>query len=545
MSMKRVNTTRGRRRYILGGVFIATATLSGLALNGCGGGNTSAAQLTAAQAFEQTCSGLVGKPLATGTVVSASIQPASATQPEMCSVLGKIVSSSTSTINFEIDMPTTASWNKKTLQEGGGGFDGSIADYFGIWQTNDLRNRGYVIALDDSGHQSASSGDLSFALNNPSGLNNFLYASIPLVHAATEAATQLVYGAAPTYRYFFGASTGGREAMQQAQRYAQNYDGILALEPVLEYSEVIQKGLQVQQQILNQGGTGWMDANKIKLFETAQLSACDALDGIADGIISNLQACTFDPKTLRCPGGTDSGDSCLSDAQIASVTLLTTDSTLPVSLANGVTIAPRWGMGAESDSAGGWSVFQLGTRPTAISSALGVFSDQWVKYAITENANTNLLTYNPTNDVARWQAVSSEDNATNPDMSAFAAHGGKLILWHGLSDHLVEVYGTIAYYNKVAQTMGQSATDGFMRFYTSPGVTHSGTGPGAPMADRLTALENWVEKGVAPPDQLVASKLNADGSVALTRPMCRYPAWPKYNGSGDANSASSFTCATS
>ena len=534
------------QHYLLNGTLVLTAALGSLSLSGCGGGNTSAAQLTATQAFEQTCSGLTGKTLATGTVVSTSIQPASTTQPEMCSVLGRIVSSPTSTINFKIDMPITAAWNKKTIQEGGGGYDGSITDTFGVFQPeNDVRKRGYVVAADDSGHQSPSAFDLSFALNNPSGFDNFGFASIPLVYAVTEAATKLVYGVAPTYRYFYGGSTGGREALQQAQRYPQNYDGIVALEPVIDYDQVIQKGTAVQQQILGKGGAGWMNPNKIELFETAQLAACDALDGVADGVISNVQACTFDPKTLRCPGGNDSGDTCLSDAQLASIQLLVTDSILPVPLANGVTIAPRWGMGAESDSAGGWGTFQFGSTPAAISSGLGIFCDQWVKYAITGNANTNLLTYNPTADAAIWQSVSAKVNATNPDMSAFAAHGGKLILWHGLSDHLVEVFGTIAYYNKVVQTMGQSATDGFMRFYDSPGVTHSGTGPGAPLADRLTALENWVEKGVVPPDQLTARRVGADGSVVLTRPMCRYPAWPKYNGSGDVNSASSFTCVTS
>jgi feruloyl esterase len=456
--------------------------------------------------------------------------------------VGAIVSSPTSTINFKVEMPITSAWNKKMLQEGGGAYDGVIADYVPTYETGNVRQRGYVVVADDSGHQNPNITDLSFALNNPVGFDNFAEQAIPRTYAAAQAAIKLIYGVAPTYNYFYGISTGGREALQQAQRNPQNYNGIVADVPVIDYSQVIQKGIAVQQQALNSNGAGWLNANKIKLYENAQLAACDTLDGVADGIISNVVACHFDPQTLRCPAGSDAGDTCLSDAQLATVNLLTTDSTLPVSLPNNVTIAPRWGFGAESDSGGGWAAEQLGPTSNAIASALGIFSDQWVKYAITGNANTDLLTYNPTQDAVKWQSVSAQVNATNPDMGAFAAQGSKLILYTSLSDQLVEPFGTIAYFNQVVQTMGQAQTNGFMRYYTAPGVTHGGTGPGAGLADRLGALEAWVEQGVTPPDQLLATKLAQDGSVALTRPMCRYPAWPKYNGGGDVNAASSFTC---
>ncbi|WP_322012788.1 tannase/feruloyl esterase family alpha/beta hydrolase [Paraburkholderia sp. J12] len=511
-----------------------------LSLGACGGSSTQ-------QTFQQTCAGLKGQSVGEGTIVSAVDVPASGVVPEMCTVMGAIVSSPASTINFKVEMPTTSAWNHKMLQEGGGAYDGVIEDYTSVYETGNVRQRGYAVVADDSGHQSSNIADLSFALNNPVGFDNFAELAVPRTYAAAQATIKLMYGAAPIHNYFYGMSTGGREALQQAQRNPQNYDGIVADVPVIDYDQVIQKGIGVQQQALNSNGAGWLDANKIQLYANAELAACDALDGVADGIISNVAACqtAFNPQSLRCPGGVDSGDTCLSDAQLATVELLTTDSTLPVPLANNVTVAPRWGIGAETDSGGGWAAEQLGPTNAAIASALGVFSDQWVKYAITGNPANNLLTYNPTSNVQQWQAVSEQVNATNPDMNAFAARGGKLILYSSLSDQLVEPFGTIAYYNSVVQTMGQTQTDSFLRYYTAPGVTHSGTGPGAGLADRLGALENWVEKGVTPPDQLLAEKLAADGSVALTRPMCRYPAWPKYNGSGDVNSASSFTCVTS
>ncbi|MCO1367043.1 tannase/feruloyl esterase family alpha/beta hydrolase [Burkholderia multivorans] len=531
-------------RYAIVGKLMIAAPFASfvLSMSGCGGSASSSSTDTAQQVFQQSCAGLKGKAVAEGTIVSAVDTPASGVVPEMCTAMGTIVSSSASTINFKVEMPIASAWNRKMLQEGGGGYNGVIVDYLSTYETGNVRQRGYVVVADDSGHQSKSVADLSFALDNGIGFDNFAELAVPRTYAAAQAAIKLMYGVAPTYNYFYGMSTGGREALQQAQRNPQNYAGIVADVPVIDYDQVIQKGIGVQQQALNSNGAGWLDANKIKLYENAELAACDALDGVADGIISNVAACHFDPKTLRCPGGSEAGDTCLSDAQLATVNLLTTDSTLPVSLANNVTIAPRWGMGAESDSGGGWAVEQLGATNQAIASALGVFSDQWIKYAIKNDPNTNLLTYSPTQDAAKWQSVSAQVNATNPDMSAFAAQGGKLILYSSLSDQLVEPFGTIAYFNRVVQTMGQSRTDGFMRYYTAPGVTHSGTGPGAGLADRLGALENWVEKGVAPPDQLLATRLAADGTVALTRPMCRYPAWPKYNGGGDVNSASSFTC---
>jgi len=517
-------------------------------VSGCGGSSSqpTAQQPTAQQEFQQTCAGLQGKSVGGGTIVSVADVPASGVVPEMCTAMGVIVSSPTSTINFKVEMPITSAWNKKMLQEGGGAYDGVIADYLPGYETGNVRQKGYVVVADDSGHQNTNITDFSFALNNESGFDNFAELAVPRTYAAAQATIKLMYGVAPVHNYFYGISTGGREALQQAQRNPQNYDGIVADVPVIDYGQVIQKGIAVQQAALNSNGAGWLDAKKISLYANAQLAACDRLDGVVDGIISNVAACqtAFNPQTLRCAGGADAGDSCLSDAQLATVKLLTTDTALPDPLPNGITIAPRWGIGAEDDATGGWAAEQLGAAPQMDMSALGIFADQYVKYAITGNPSTNLLTYNPAQDAAQWLATSEKVNATNPDMTSFSARGGKLILYSSLSDQLNEPFETIDYYNQVVQTMGRSGTDSFLRFYTAPGVTHGDSGPGAGLADRLGALENWIEKGVTPPDQLLASKEDQSGSVILTRPMCRYPAWPKYNGGGDVNSASSFTCVT-
>ena len=517
--------------------FAATALLAG-----CGGGADNA---PASTAFADRCTQLVGKTVSGGTITSTKMVDASALQPQTCSAQGQIVSSPTSTIKFQIDLPVDTAYNNKLLQVGGSGYNGTVATAESAFtgQGNNVRQRGYAIIGSDSGHQSPSSFDLSWALNNSTAFDNFAFNSVPQVLAAGLDTVKIVYGVAPKYKYFHGSSTGGREALQQTQRFPNSYDGVVALEPALSYDASIQKGIQVAQLAFGSGGAGWISPFKAALFDSAQLAACDAADGLADGIISHPAACTFDPTTLRCPGGADTGNTCFSDTQLATIQAVRTDLTLPAPVANGVTVARRYGIGAEADPGlGGWVGMQFGASPTQPFSGMYAFSDQWLKFAVTSNPATTVTGYVLGSDPATWMALSVKDNASNPDLSSFATHG-KLILWHGWSDHLVPPGSSIDYYNSVVSKLGQTKTDSFMRFYMSPGVTHIATGPGAAIVDRLTALEDWVEKGATPPDSLVGTKYAADGkTVVRTRPTCRYPAWPKYSGSGDVNAAASFNC---
>lgn len=516
----------------------------------CSGGTGDAAPAPAPAAFVDRCTQLVGKAVGSGTITSTKMIAASAPQPQTCSVQGQIVSSPTSTIKFQIDLPVDTAYNNKLLHVGGSGYNPVVATAETAFtsQGNNVRQRGYAIIGSDSGHQSASTFDLSWALNNPTAFDNFAFNSAPQVLAAGLDTVKIVYGVAPKYKYFYGTSTGGREALQQAQRFPDSYDGVVALEPALSYDASIQKGIQVAQAAFGSGGAGWISPFKAALFDGAQLAACDAADGLADGIISHPTACTFDPTTLRCPGGADTGNTCFSDNQLATIQAVRTDLTLPAPVANGVTVARRYGIGVEGDpllgTGGGWVAMQFGASASQPFSGMYAFADQWLKYAVTSNAATTVTGYVLGSDTAKWMALSVKDNASNPDLSSFATHG-KLILWHGWSDHLVPPGSSIDYYNSVVSKLGQAKTDSFMRFYMSPGVTHVTTGPGAGIVDRLTALEDWVEKGATPPDSLVGTKYAADGtSVVRTRPTCRYPAWPKYSGSGDVNAAASFKCVT-
>lgn len=510
------------------------------ALAGCGGGDNSAPKLT----FAERCSQLAGKAMGGGTIASTKLVAAAPDKPQTCEAKGTIVSSPTSTINFRIDLPEDSQWNKKLVQLGGGGYNGEVrtSDMVTMFSGSEARMRGYAFVGADGGVQTSN---LSSTLNNPSAFDNFAFNYHPQVLKAATAALQTVYESAPTRKYFWGVSTGGREALLQAQRYPENYDGIVAGEPVVDYSNVIQKGTAVAQLAFSNGGKGWLNPAKVKLYADAQLAACDALDGVADGIISNTGACSFDTQTLRCPAGVDTGDTCLSDEQLATIDFVRTDTPLPVPVANGITVGPAFGMGAEADAAAGLTAMQFGASATQPASTLFFFSDFWLKYQVTSDVNTTVLGYTLGSDAARWLELSNKVNATNPDLNAFADRGGKLLLWAGASDHLVPPAYSSNYYGNVVTKLGQTKTDGFMRFYMLPGVVHGTTGPGAFMIDYLAALDSWVEKNQAPSDALTVAKPSADGKTTIrTRPLCRFPTWPKYGGTGDVNAASSYSCAT-
>jgi len=511
---------------------------------GAGGGSGAGAGTTeppAKLSFAQRCAELVGTDVAPGSITSTELVAASDTQPQTCVAMGKIVSSPTSTIEFRADLPTDAAWNTKLIQMGGGGYNGVIRapNLMDVVAGGAIGQRGYAIISSDSGHQDANGG-FDFALNNPSGLDNFAFNAHPQLLKAGLATLQTLYGAAPTRKYFVGISTGGREALQQAQRYADSYDGIIAGMPVVDYSIVNQKGIAISQAAFANGGAGWLSPAKVKLFDTAQLAACDALDGLADGVIANVQACNFNAQSLRCADGGDAGDTCLSDAQLATVALMRTRTDLPAPVANGITTAAPLGVGGEAGGLG-WSAMQLGFSGTTPGSVEFNFADGYLKYGVTSSASTDLFSYVPGSFAQQWLALSDKVNATNPDLSAFAGKGAKLILFHGTADHLVPPSYSSDYYASVVSKLGQSTTDSFMRFYMVAGVGHTSSGY---TLEALTALENWVEKGQAP-ETLQTSYLAADKTVASTRPLCRYPAWAKYTGSGDANAAASFVCATS
>lgn len=548
------------------------ATLSALLVAGCGGGSDSVVadatpQLTPAQqcvALQGSAvpASAIGLPTTGATISSATLIAATAsgnTNGEFCKVLGGIhpVDPAAPDIKFEVDLPST--WNGKSVHFGGGGLDGSVPATTGFTKTGFTSYgepkgvltplaRGYVTLGSDSGHQ-GSFGDGRFAQNDEA-LANYAGDHIKKTHDVALFLTKQRYGVTFAHSYYIGGSGGGRQALIAAQKYASDYDGIISTYPASGIMGLAFQMGRISQASLAPGG--FINANKAAVLKKAVMSACDSLDGATDGLISNPSLCTFDPATVRCPGGADTGDTCLSDAQISTVNTMATPLKTNFDFANGIHSIPGYNILAGTDF---WSGFLLplgdspadavldpGTNATAQWSFFYAFPNSLLRYAIARDPSLDLMSFNFTDPgalTARTQTVSQMMDSTTVNLDNFKNRGGKVILQHGQSDQFIPAQMSIDYYNRLLANYGQNALSSFLKFYLVPGAAHGTGGQFEAAYDGLTALDNWVTKGTAP-QNLVATDLNPP-TAGRTRPLCEYPQWPKYV-SGDVNAASSYTC---
>ncbi|SET21397.1 tannase/feruloyl esterase family alpha/beta hydrolase [Variovorax sp. OV084] len=505
---------------------------------------------------------LISLPTQGATVTSAT--PVAAgdvgnTLGDYCRVRGTIqpVDPASQVINFAVNLPEK--WNQKTIHFGGGGFDGVLIDgteviRFGPADKPAPLALGYATYGDDSGHQSGSITDGKFAANDEQ-LANYGGLSLKKTRDVAQALVLARYGMAPKHAYFLGTSTGGRDALSYIQRWPLDYDGVIANEPALNYTGTRLSNVAVGRALYRNGGAGWMNLTKTLLVQKTVMNACDKLDGAADNLISNVESCrllnTQILASLRCPGGTDTGNTCLSDAQLDTVRAIENPLDFTTySLANGVKRAGGYNILEGTLVAGPYTTRDLGTRAvpgnpaTSLDANMYVTGDQWVKYFVTRIDAFDSLTFDPLDPgayTARVTAVSNLTDATNPNLAPFFGHGGRLIMLHGLADEVISNNSTIDYYKQVVATLGQAAVDQGMRFYTVPGMGH-GTGSFIPNWDSLAALEGWVEGGLAPATGIAADAVA--GTYGRTRPLCRFPAWPKYRGSGSLDAAVNYSCVT-
>lgn len=528
----------------------------------------------------------IGLPTTGAVVTSTQVVPAAGTGTaaigEYCKVLGEIspVDSNAPKIKFQVNLPTT--WNGKAMMFGGGGYDGSIPNVAGNVPAGPVNQlvplgRGYAVFASDSGHQAGTFGsrDGSFGANDEA-LLNFAGNALKKTRDTAMAIIQARYATTVSRTYFAGGSTGGREALLAVGNWPQDFDGAIVLYPAWNAVNLDLHFGRMTQALAQPGAYPSREKRKV-LFDAAY-AACDGLDGVSDGLISNVALCdtTFNPATatldgtpggtpVRCPGGADTGDTCLSDAQIAAFNVLNTPTVLSYALASGETRYPgftTWGTDFGNPSTLATQnlvlTLTLGTNqpanpmPPVVPTTVPIssppygstFWDQWVKYFVTRDASFNPLALDPQNP-GTWQSriveLSGIQEVTRTDFSALQAKGGKILMAHGAHDGLVSNRATRDLLARVRSTMGTDKVASFMRYYEIPGYGHSvGTSFNAAW-DSLTALENWVEKGTAPASQVVADTV---GVLGRTRPLCEYPAWARYNGSGDVNLASSFSCVT-
>ncbi len=484
-----------------------------------------------------------------GPTPAATIVPA---MPQRCKVLGHIapVDPNAPRINFQVNLPVR--WTSRAVQFGGGGFNGTLITGEALvpasrYELASPLAQGMVTYGTDSGHQTPPGTPLAAFAANDEALVNFAHASYKKVRDVSVAIMRLAYGHAPRRIYFVGSSEGGREGLTMAQRYPKDFDGIFSRVPVINWTLLQHVGLRDG---LALAGEGWIPPAKIKLVHDAVLAACDAIDGAADGLVSDPVACRqrFDVTRLRCTAAAN--DSCLSEAQVRAVQTLHSPLRFDLPLAHGVREYPGRGPSGENTASfgptGGWQSWWTGTQPPAFPPGAGngigwVYGGGAIQHFYARNPALDLRQYRAADHAARIRQISELMDSTNPDLSAFHAAGGKLIVLENMADYAQSPYAGIQYYQSVVQRMGQGTVDRFFKLYTAPNVDHVGTG-GPANADFLGALVAWVEQHQAPAGlTLVEQDARPPFAVKRSRPLCEWPQVPRYRAGIDA--AGSFACA--
>jgi feruloyl esterase len=498
-----------------------------------------------------------------GAVVETAVAISATTRDnpngDFCKVTGIVKPKNPTSPNLEFEVNLPATWNRRVLQMGGGGYDGTLVTGLGGFtlQPANVDNplkQGFVTVGTDGGHKSAAGFDGSFAMDDEA-LANFGKESVKKGHDVAIEIIKKAYGRAPERSYFIGGSQGGHEALDAAARYSEDYDGVVAHYPAYNVTLLHLGSLNAGRAVYESGGAAWLSPAKTKLITDAVYAKCDGLDGAKDGIISQVKACNtaFDVKTLRCApaspkpstgeggNGTDGGDTCLSDAQLAAVAKITSDYKPGFAVA-GMDTFPRWPLleGALFRERSNWGQVPQPSNPlSGKEPLLYTAGDQTAKFIISRNPKLDTMTFDPKQYQSRIATVASIMDVTDVSLDKFKAKGGKIILTHGTADDFITPHNTELYYQRQVKQFGQAGVDSFVRFYMIPGFGH-GFGPFNAKIDSLAALQAWVEKGQAPSG---LTAIDGNPNANRSRPLCEWPKWPKFTGAaGSEGNAGSFSC---
>jgi feruloyl esterase len=489
------------------------------------------------------------------TTGSLAVSPTQtlANLPSFCRVRGVSKPSADSNIQFEMWLPQPENWNGKFLSSGEGGFAGTL-NYTrnGLdGGLDELVRRGYATASTDTGH---AASDTWWAIGHPERAIDYLYRSKHVVTVAAKGVIAAYYGRQPNHSYFSSCSNGGRQGLLEAQRYPDDFDGFVIGAP-WNFQSHSNAGFVWNSQALAAAGAA-IPAEKLLAINKAVLDACDANDGLVDGVVADPRKCLqFNPAMLACHGpaqanGAVVGDTneCLTPPQLTALQKIYQG---PKNPRTGEAIFPGFATGSEA----GWTSLVANRSATGLPN--GYFAN-----LVAEDPKWDFNTFNFDSDMAKAdEKIGKLGNAISTDYSAAKRRGVKIIQYHGWNDQTLQPAYSPDYYDQVAKAnAGLAATQDFYRLFMVPGMTHCYGGPGAtsfgavgqqipPVRDAShdiqTALENWVERGTAPA-QLIATKFTDDKaetrSVKLTRPLCLYPTTPRYKGTGDPNDAANFAC---
>jgi tannase/feruloyl esterase len=462
------------------------------------------------------------------TVISATTIPASSEVPEHCRVAALVAPA----IHIEVNLPTA--WNSRVYMFGNGGFGGESfeAPNRVIDRAHGLRS-GFATAETDTGHSGTSEPGGIFGLNQQK-LIDYGFRSLHMTVIVAKLSISTYYGQPASKSYFDGCSLGGRQGLILAQRFPDDFDGILAGAPALN-----QVGTMIARAYWMQGiAENPIPANKLKLLADRVYDQCDAKDGLKDGLIDDPRKCDFKPSSglPKCAAGTDQPD-CFTSAQIAAITRIHSDVQ-----SQGKRFFPGFPVGSEvvgPNGQSGW-LGQMVDGPNG-QGAWPRFAEGFMRYMLfpEKDAKFSLSQFNIDKDPPRTMLAAQILNATDTDLSGFERHGGKLLMYFGWADPQLNPLMAVEYYEQVAERMGSSTSD-FFRLFMVPGMFHCGGGVGTSIFDAATPLLNWVESGTAP-ERIAASRV-VDGKVARTRPLCPYPQVARYQGTGSTDDAANFRC---
>jgi hypothetical protein len=466
--------------------------------------------------------------------------------PAFCRIEAEIKPTADSDIRIEVWLPLNG-WNKRLMSNGNGGFAGSIVK---IALARSVA-AGFAAVSTDTGHQ-GSPVDARWALGHAEKIVDFGWRAVHESTLKAKAIVQAFYGAAAEHSYFTGCSNGGRQGLMEAQRFPDDYDGIIAGAPAAYWTRLLASfGWDLQPG--ERDPAAYIPSSKVPAIAAAVLKACDAADGIADGIVNDPRACRFNPGVLLCKNG--DADSCLTQPRIDALQRIYEGPRT----ASGEVINPGFSPGGEAGP-GGWALWVTGQKPH--QSLQYAFMSNYFGNMVANDANWDFKNFDLDRD---WKLAEQKTgatlNATDTNLDKFRARGGKLILYHGWSDSAIPPLDAVKYYESMREAMGGSTVDSFARLYLAPGMQHCGGGPGPdefgefglnppftdPQHNVFAALEQWVEKGSAP-EAIIASHVersHVEGSKTqpnIQRPLCPYPQVARYKGTGDINDAANFAC---
>jgi feruloyl esterase len=522
-------------------------------LTACGGGgdddSAPAAPVVAAQPKPCDTATLAAVQLERASVLSATAiaagtyTPAGSgaltNLPAFCRITAKATPTSDSLINFEVWVPSDQAWNGKMVTTGNGGYSPALSYRDMAY----AMRQGYAVVGGDTGHQSADPNEMFWGVGQPEKIADWGTRSI---HAITVPAKKIISELAAksaSKAYYYGCSTGGHQAYAEMQRYPEDFDGVIAGAPGNNRTRLNVEFLHrfLSNRVPNSNSQLILTAAKANLITQRATAACDAIDGVSDGVVEDPRACSvarFNVESLQCTGA-DAAD-CLTAPQVAAAKAIYAG---PKNPRTGAQLYPGLLVGTES----GWPAYWGSTEP--------VRADYWRLWAF-ENPQWNWWTFDYDRDVTFAEAkLGPLVDHNSADLAAFKARGAKAIVFQGWQDPVVNAADTIAYYERVRTAQGsQAATDDFLRLFMVPGMGHCSGGTGATVFgnngtapptvnadhDILSALDRWVTSGAAP-ERIIASRVAA-GTANRTRPICAFPKKATYRGSGSTDDAANFSC---